>query len=76
MQPAVAHHARRLVGRKILASGAGHIQRPLVAARVDGDNQLMLPHVDDMSRVDVSGWTTFSVLPSSGLDIGKFCDLG
>ncbi len=46
-----------LIGRKILASGAGHIQRPLVAAKTAGENQLMLPHVPDMGRVDVSAWT-------------------
>ena len=52
-----AKAAPHLIGRKILASGAGHIRRPLVAAKVAGENQLMLPHVADMGRVDVSAWT-------------------
>lgn len=48
---------RRLDGRKILASGAGHIRRPLIAAMTDSGSQMVLPLVDDRDRVDLSGWT-------------------
>ncbi len=47
----------RLDGRKILASGAGHIRRPLVAAKTDAGSLLMLPALGDIDRVDLTGWT-------------------
>ncbi len=51
--------AGRLVlsGRKILCSGCGHVERPLVAAEHDGASVMLLPSVPDAERADVSGWT-------------------
>ncbi len=46
-----------LAGRKILCSGCGHIQRPLVAAEHDGLSVMLLPHVPQPERTDVRGWT-------------------
>jgi alkylation response protein AidB-like acyl-CoA dehydrogenase len=48
----------RLVGRKLLASGAGHIERPLVTA-TDGDGRrlMVLPKLRPSDRADLSGWT-------------------
>jgi alkylation response protein AidB-like acyl-CoA dehydrogenase len=48
----------RLVGRKILASGAGHIERPLVTATdEDGRRMMVLPKLRPSDRADLSGWT-------------------
>jgi alkylation response protein AidB-like acyl-CoA dehydrogenase len=48
----------RLVGRKILASGAGHIERPLVTATdEDGRRLMVLPKLCEADRGDLSGWT-------------------
>src|SRR3984885_8010810 len=48
----------RLVGRKILASGAGHIERPLVTATdEDGRRLMVLPKLRPSNRADLSGWT-------------------
>ena len=48
----------RLVGRKILASGAGHIERPLVTATdEDGRRLMVLPKLRASDRADLSGWT-------------------
>ena len=48
----------RLVGRKILASGAGHIERPLVTATdEDGRRMMVLPKLRASDRADLSGWT-------------------
>jgi alkylation response protein AidB-like acyl-CoA dehydrogenase len=48
----------RLVGRKILASGAGHIERPLVTATdEDGRRLMVLPKLRPSERADLSGWT-------------------
>ena len=53
------HFGRRLLkGRKILASGAGHVRRPLVAARTAEGSRMALPYVDDAARVDTSAWVT------------------
>ena len=49
--------APQLLGRKILASGAGHIHRPLVAAKSANEAQMMLPLVSDASRADTASWT-------------------
>jgi alkylation response protein AidB-like acyl-CoA dehydrogenase len=47
-----------LVGRKILASGAGHIERPLVTATgEDGRRLMVLPKLRPSDRADLSGWT-------------------
>jgi alkylation response protein AidB-like acyl-CoA dehydrogenase len=48
----------RLVGRKILASGAGHIERPLITATdEDGRRMMVLPRLRPSDRADLSGWT-------------------
>jgi alkylation response protein AidB-like acyl-CoA dehydrogenase len=48
----------RLEGRKILASGAGWIRRPLVTATDAHGRRLMVtPRVDDPARADLSPWT-------------------
>jgi alkylation response protein AidB-like acyl-CoA dehydrogenase len=47
-----------LVGRKILASGAGHIERPLVSATdEDGRRLMVLPKLRPSDGGDLSGWT-------------------
>ena len=47
----------RLVGRKVLASGAGHIERPLVTATDEDERRLMvLPKLRAPDRADLSGW--------------------
>ncbi len=47
-----------LEGRKILASGAGHIERPLVTATDEKGRRLMvLPKLDASERADLSRWT-------------------
>jgi alkylation response protein AidB-like acyl-CoA dehydrogenase len=47
-----------LEGRKVLASGAGHIERPLVTATADdGRRLIVLPKVSARDRADLSGWT-------------------
>src|SRR5271166_4001889 len=46
-----------LEGRKILASGAGHIERPLVTATdEDGRRLMILPKLQASDRADLSGW--------------------
>ena len=54
----IHRHGRSwLEGRKILASGAGQIERPLVTAIDENGRQLMvLPNVGGSERADVSGW--------------------
>jgi alkylation response protein AidB-like acyl-CoA dehydrogenase len=47
----------RLVGRKILASGAGHIERPLVTATDESGRRMMvLPKLRASDRADLSRW--------------------
>jgi alkylation response protein AidB-like acyl-CoA dehydrogenase len=47
----------RLEGRKILASGAGHIERPLVTATdEDGRRLMILPKLGPSDRADLSAW--------------------
>ena len=46
-----------LEGRKILASGAGHIERPLVTATDENGRRLIvLPKLSGSERADLSGW--------------------
>ena len=46
-----------LEGRKVLASGAGRIERPLVTATdEDGRRLMVLPKLDAPDRADLSGW--------------------
>jgi alkylation response protein AidB-like acyl-CoA dehydrogenase len=50
--------SHRLQGRKILASGAGHIERPIVTATEEGGRRLMImPHLEAGRRFDLSSWT-------------------
>ena len=55
----IHRHGRSwLEGRKILASGAGHIERPLVTATdEDGRRLMVLPKLDLPDHADLSGWT-------------------
>ncbi len=46
-----------LAGRKILASGAGDVTRPLVTARQGNDLWMTLPKLEAGERADLSGWT-------------------
>ena len=52
-----SHGRYSLEGRKILASGAGHIERPLVTATdEDGRRLMILPKLQASDRADLSGW--------------------
>src|ERR1700722_6638715 len=55
----IHRHGRSwLEGRKVLASGAGHIERPLITATDKNGRRLMvLPKLDAPGRADLSGWT-------------------
>jgi alkylation response protein AidB-like acyl-CoA dehydrogenase len=47
----------RLEGRKILASGAGHIERPIITATDDRGRRLMImPRLASGERADLSQW--------------------
>jgi alkylation response protein AidB-like acyl-CoA dehydrogenase len=54
----IHRHGRSwLEGRKILASGAGHIERPLVTATDENGRRLMvLPKMAGSDRADLSAW--------------------
>jgi alkylation response protein AidB-like acyl-CoA dehydrogenase len=54
----IHRHGRSwLEGRKVLASGAGHIERPLVTATdEDGRRLMVLPKLSARDRADLSGW--------------------
>jgi alkylation response protein AidB-like acyl-CoA dehydrogenase len=54
----IHRHGRSwLEGRKILASGAGHIERPLVTATDESGRRLMvLPKMKGSDRADLSSW--------------------
>jgi alkylation response protein AidB-like acyl-CoA dehydrogenase len=48
----------RLQGRKILASGAGRIERPIVTATDESGRRLMImPHLEAGGSFDLSSWT-------------------
>lgn len=47
----------RLRGRKILASGAGTVTRPVVTARTDSGQVMLLPRLRAGERADLAGWT-------------------
>jgi alkylation response protein AidB-like acyl-CoA dehydrogenase len=55
----IHRHGRSwLEGRKILASGAGHIERPLVTATDEnGRRIIVLPKLGAPDRADISQWT-------------------
>jgi alkylation response protein AidB-like acyl-CoA dehydrogenase len=56
----------RLEGRKILASGAGHIERPLVTAMDDkGRRLILMPCLRSGERADLSGWTAHGMRASA-----------
>ncbi len=50
-----------LKGEKILASGAGHFRRPLVAARDGEASMMVIPFVADPLRADAGSWTTLGM---------------
>jgi alkylation response protein AidB-like acyl-CoA dehydrogenase len=55
----IHRHGRSwLEGRKVLASGAGHIERPLVTATdEEGRRLIVLPKLRAFDRADLSRWT-------------------
>jgi alkylation response protein AidB-like acyl-CoA dehydrogenase len=55
-----------LEGRKILASGAGHIKRPLVTATDEKGHRLMvLPKLSTPDRADLSDWMAHGMRASA-----------
>ena len=57
---------RELRGRKVFASGAGHIAHPLITARDDDGALLMvIPTVTDVDRADLSGWKVHGMRASA-----------
>ena len=61
-----AHGRSWLEGRKILASGAGHIERPLVTATDENGRRLMvLPKLGAPDRADLAGWTAHGMRASA-----------
>ena len=63
----IHRHGRSwLEGQKILASGAGHIQRPLVTATDEtGRRMIVLPKLGAPDRADVSRWTAHGMRASA-----------
>jgi alkylation response protein AidB-like acyl-CoA dehydrogenase len=63
----IHRHGRSwLEGRKILASGAGHIERPLVTATDEsGRRMIILPKLSAPDRADVSRWTAHGMRASA-----------
>jgi alkylation response protein AidB-like acyl-CoA dehydrogenase len=56
----------RLEGRKILASGAGFIERPIVTAVDERDCRVMImPHLRRGERADLSRWTAHGMRASA-----------
>jgi alkylation response protein AidB-like acyl-CoA dehydrogenase len=56
----------RLEGRKVLASGAGHIGRPIVTASDgDGRRMIVMPRVRLGERADLSHWTAHGMRASA-----------
>jgi alkylation response protein AidB-like acyl-CoA dehydrogenase len=56
----------RLDGRKILASGAGHIERPIVTATDEqGRRLIVMPHLAPGERADLSQWTAHGMRASA-----------
>ncbi len=56
----------RLDGRKIYASGAGHVARPLITARLpDGALQMVVPGLAAGERADLSGWVAHGMRASA-----------
>ena len=59
----------RLEGRKVLASGAGYIRRPLIAARTEAGSVMVIPRIDDIARADSRGWTTLGMRATATGDV-------
>ena len=65
-------------GSKIYASGAGHVERPLITARLaDGSVRMVVPQLAAGERADLSGWVAHGMRASatgtldfSGLEVG------
>ena len=56
----------RLEGRKIYASGAGYVERPLITARTaDGSVQMVVPELAPGERADLSGWVAHGMRASA-----------
>jgi alkylation response protein AidB-like acyl-CoA dehydrogenase len=56
----------RLEGRKIMASGAGHIERPIVTATDErGRRLIVMPHLHSGERADLSRWTAHGMRASA-----------
>lgn len=57
---------RRLDGRKVLASGAGHVERPIVTATDEAGKRLMvMPHLRLAERADLSSWLAHGMRASA-----------
>jgi alkylation response protein AidB-like acyl-CoA dehydrogenase len=63
----IHRHGRSwLEGRKVLASGAGHIERPLVTATDENGRRLIvLPKLRALDRADFSRWTAHGMRASA-----------
>jgi alkylation response protein AidB-like acyl-CoA dehydrogenase len=62
----IHRHGRSwLEGRKVLASGAGHIERPLVTATDEKGCRLMVLPKLDPGRADLSRWTAHGMRASA-----------
>jgi alkylation response protein AidB-like acyl-CoA dehydrogenase len=78
------HEGYRLEGRKILASGAGYVERPVVTATDETGHRLMVtPSLRRGERADLSSWTAkgmkasaTGVLDFSGIVVGPNDILG
>ena len=56
----------RLEGCKILASGAGYIERPIVTASIqDGGKLIVMPRLQPGERSDLSSWTAHGMRASA-----------
>ena len=53
----VSANRMTLSGRKVLASGSGWIQRPLVAARSEAESVMVIPRIEGCDRVRTDRWT-------------------
>lgn len=55
-----------LHGSKVFASGAGHVERPLITARDEAGELLMvLPRLDSAPRADLSAWRAHGMRASA-----------
>jgi alkylation response protein AidB-like acyl-CoA dehydrogenase len=58
-------NVRQLVGRKILASGAGFVLRPIVTATARGGQNMCLLKLSGDEDVDVTGWQALGMQATS-----------